>query len=775
MRHMTGSVYAVFDKPVHLYRGTTMAGIIQDEAVHNPERGFVGGFEMETLSLGLPFMAAFLDPGSWGKEYAWWLDNYDKMAGMWLVGEDMPQANNAVTLHASEKDQYGLPVPDIHYDDHANDKAMRDHAFGRGEEVYKSAGAIKAFRTPPYPSTHNLGTNRMSEKPQDGVVDKNGRTHDVKNLFVSDGSQFTTGAAENPTLTHRVAGAAPGRPHFIGDGQGEPVTPPAALRSDSRRHAPPAVYFCAIRSSSVVEPTPMVARQLQARHRQDSPDVRNRRYFLPPQADCGWSPRAGHGQPSPSRPGRSAPLDHAGSANRPRPCAAQHHRSRDRRSADRQRGRAEPGSSSTASSTATRRSSASSRRRAIACARARTARSRCISTRISGRNACIGCAASSPSCCGTRRNRTLFAARDRFGIKPLFYAWHDGTLYLASEVKALFAAGVPARWDAESVYHAVEFGGHQMRTLFDGVFQVPPGHYLHRHRPALSAARATGISTIPTADDRVAQRSDADYAAEFRHVLEEAVRLRLRADVPVGCYLSGGLDSCSVLGLAARHHPRADPRLHADLRPRRVRRRAQARGDGGAGGRRVHPIPIRQDDLADHFADADAAVGDALLQRARRRQVSAEPRGARCRLQGRHDRRRIGRDPRRLRAFSPRHAAVQPRGPGSGRRSQALLEELERANRSPAACCCRMATAGPLDGVGGCSASCRHGSRRSRRGPQKMRAVAGRGLSRAGSAQRESLPRMLSDIDVRGQLAGPRAACTSRSISGRRPCCPATS
>src|ERR1051326_8854158 len=61
-------------------------------------------------------------------------------------------------------------------------------------------------------------------------------------------------------------------------------------------------------------------------------------------------------------------------------------------------------------------------------------------------------------------NRTLFAARDRFGIKPLFYAFHKETLYFASEVKALFAAGVPARWDAESVYHSVGFGGHQLRT-----------------------------------------------------------------------------------------------------------------------------------------------------------------------------------------------------------------------------------------------------------------------------------------------------------------------
>ena len=69
MRHMTGSVYAVFDKPVHMYRGTTMAGIVQDEARHDPSRGFVGGYEMETLSLGLPFMAAFLDPGGWGKDF----------------------------------------------------------------------------------------------------------------------------------------------------------------------------------------------------------------------------------------------------------------------------------------------------------------------------------------------------------------------------------------------------------------------------------------------------------------------------------------------------------------------------------------------------------------------------------------------------------------------------------------------------------------------------------------------------------------------------------
>lgn len=200
MRHMTGSVYAIFEKPVHFYRGTTMAGIIRDEARHDPSRGFVGGYEIETLALGLPFMAAFLDPGSWGREFTSALDGYDRMAGMWLVGEDMPQETNRITL-SDAKDKFGMPVANVHFDDHPNDVAMRNHAYKQGTALYEAVGATRTFPTTPYPSTHNLGTNRMSEKARDGVVNKWGQAHDVKNLFVSDGSQFTTGGAENPTLT----------------------------------------------------------------------------------------------------------------------------------------------------------------------------------------------------------------------------------------------------------------------------------------------------------------------------------------------------------------------------------------------------------------------------------------------------------------------------------------------------------------------------------------------------------------------------------------------
>jgi choline dehydrogenase-like flavoprotein len=200
MRHMTGSVYGVFDKPVKMWRGTTMAGIIQDEAHHDPKRGFVGGYELETLSLGLPFMAAFLDPGSWGREFTTALDSYENMAGMWIVGEDLAQESNRITL-SSAKDKHGMPVANVHFSDHPNDIAMRNHAYKQGSAIYNAVGATRTFPTTPYPSTHNLGTNRMSEKAKDGVVNKWGRTHDIKNLFVSDGSVFTSGAAENPTLT----------------------------------------------------------------------------------------------------------------------------------------------------------------------------------------------------------------------------------------------------------------------------------------------------------------------------------------------------------------------------------------------------------------------------------------------------------------------------------------------------------------------------------------------------------------------------------------------
>ncbi|MDA3922896.1 MAG: GMC family oxidoreductase [Salinisphaera sp.] len=201
MRHLTGSQYAQFDEPVHMYRGETMAGIVADESKHDTSRGFVGGYYLETVSLGPAFLAKFLDPGAWGRNFTSFMEQYANTAALWIVGEDMPQECNRVTLSPSATDQHGLPAPNVYYDDHANDTAMREHAYRRTAQLYQAVGAKRTYATTPYPSTHNLGTVRMSERPEDGVVNQWGRAHDVPNLFVSDGSVFTTSAAANPTLT----------------------------------------------------------------------------------------------------------------------------------------------------------------------------------------------------------------------------------------------------------------------------------------------------------------------------------------------------------------------------------------------------------------------------------------------------------------------------------------------------------------------------------------------------------------------------------------------
>ena len=201
MRHTSGSVYARFNDPIRMHRGETMAGVIADESRNDPDRGFSGGYYLETISLGPAFLASFGDPGAWGRGFTEILDAYANTAGLWIVGEDLPQESNRVTLNTSVADKNGLPVPNVHFDDHANDIAMREHGYAQAEVLYEAVGSIGAQRTPPYPSTHNMGTSRMSALPESGVVDKWGRAHDVPNLFISDGSVFTTSAAANPTLT----------------------------------------------------------------------------------------------------------------------------------------------------------------------------------------------------------------------------------------------------------------------------------------------------------------------------------------------------------------------------------------------------------------------------------------------------------------------------------------------------------------------------------------------------------------------------------------------
>jgi asparagine synthase (glutamine-hydrolysing) len=202
------------------------------------------------------------------------------------------------------------------------------------------------------------------------------------------------------------------------------------------------------------------------------------------------------------------------------------------------------------------------------------------------------------------RDGLLFAGRDRFGIKPLYYALHDGACHLASEVKALAELGVPLRWDRDTVFDLHRGLMHPpTRTAFDGVHQVPPGSYLITDG---SSARILPYWDwdYPTADRTGWDRSPREWVERLSGVLEEAVRLRLRADVPVACYLSGGLDSCAVLGLASRLASRP---LHAytlSFDHADYDERALAEEQARLSGAEFHPIDIRAEHMADHISDA---------------------------------------------------------------------------------------------------------------------------------------------------------------------------
>jgi asparagine synthase (glutamine-hydrolysing) len=201
------------------------------------------------------------------------------------------------------------------------------------------------------------------------------------------------------------------------------------------------------------------------------------------------------------------------------------------------------------------------------------------------------------------RDQVLFAVRDRFGIKPLYYTVHGGTFYLASEIKAFAELGVPLEWDRETLYD-IHFVTHSPdRSLFKGIYQVPPGSYLMTDGEHVRVAQYWDWN-YPVADDIGVAGDPNEHVERFAQEFEEAVRLRLRADVPVACYLSGGIDSCSVLGVASQlaAQPLRAYTLsfdHVDYDERPI-----AEEQAKLSGAEFRRIDIRSEHMADHFADA---------------------------------------------------------------------------------------------------------------------------------------------------------------------------
>jgi asparagine synthase (glutamine-hydrolysing) len=148
--------------------------------------------------------------------------------------------------------------------------------------------------------------------------------------------------------------------------------------------------------------------------------------------------------------------------------------------------------------------------------------------------------------------RELFLARDRVGIRPLHYTIHDDRLIFASEIKAIFTLPeIPRTIDPVAMDQIFTFWTTlKGRTVFTGIRELPPGHYLRMSQGSIKIDKYWDLPYCRP-DDKLKDTPD-EIAEQIGDLLHDAVRLRLRADVPVGCYLSGGLDSSGLTAKVVR-------------------------------------------------------------------------------------------------------------------------------------------------------------------------------------------------------------------------------
>ncbi|MFL0196211.1 asparagine synthase (glutamine-hydrolyzing) [Clostridium sp. WILCCON 0269] len=203
------------------------------------------------------------------------------------------------------------------------------------------------------------------------------------------------------------------------------------------------------------------------------------------------------------------------------------------------------------------------------------------------------------------KTQRLIAGRDRFGIKPLYYSFYHDVLFMASEIKALLAAGVPARWDDESFYIGSHLGFTPMqnRSLFKGVFQVPPGHVIVADEYQHKMYRYWDFN-YPLKELHNNNLSEGEAVEIFRNYFDEAVKLRLHADVPVGVYLSGGLDSCSILGTVAKFRGSGVKAFTIGFEDTAYDESSIAKEMAELVGAELNPYVVTKEALAQNFVDS---------------------------------------------------------------------------------------------------------------------------------------------------------------------------
>ncbi|MFK5947314.1 MAG: asparagine synthase (glutamine-hydrolyzing) [Methylococcales bacterium] len=201
-------------------------------------------------------------------------------------------------------------------------------------------------------------------------------------------------------------------------------------------------------------------------------------------------------------------------------------------------------------------------------------------------------------------NRYVFAARDRFGIKPLYYTKKQGAIYFASEIKALLELGVDAEWDIEAYHQRISQMPLADRTMFKGIYQIPPGHYLIGTQDNLRILPYWDFDYPTSVDVNNQSTSEDEWIEQFKSLFEESIRLRLRSDVEVGCYLSGGLDSCAVLGMAQRMSSKPIKAFTIAFEDEQYNEADIAQRMAEHAGSEFIPVPVSQKDIADNFLSA---------------------------------------------------------------------------------------------------------------------------------------------------------------------------
>jgi asparagine synthase (glutamine-hydrolysing) len=213
-----------------------------------------------------------------------------------------------------------------------------------------------------------------------------------------------------------------------------------------------------------------------------------------------------------------------------------------------------------------------------------------------------------------RTNRTLVLGRDRVGICPLYYAERDGWLLWGSEVKALLASGlVEARPDVRGVDHLFSFFcAGTTRTFFEGVTSLPPGHYL-RVKDGRVELRKYWDLDFPDAGHERRVYDPAPLVDELEILLRQAVERRLRSDVPVVSYISGGLDSTVVLGLSSRYRGEAVPSFTIGFDRAGPDERAESTEAARVLGSQLTTVVMNRSKIAEAFPELITAAEGPVL------------------------------------------------------------------------------------------------------------------------------------------------------------------